>query len=50
MDYSQYLPYLDDSVDKLLDNFQNCLLQKTTLDRCLEIRKELKIYLDNLKK
>lgn len=50
MDYNQYLPYLDDSVDKLLDNFQNCLLQKTTLDRCLEIRKELKIYLDYLKK
>lgn len=50
MDYSQYLPYLEDSVDKLLDNFQNCLLQKTTYKRCLEIREELKIYLEHFKK
>lgn len=50
MDYSQYLPYLDDSIDKLLDYFQNDLLQKTTYDRCLEIRKELKIYLEHFKK
>lgn len=50
MDYSQYLPYLEDSVDKLLDNFQECLLQKTTYNRCLEIRSELRIYLEHFKK
>lgn len=50
MDYSQYLPYLDDSVDKLLDNFKTCLLQKTTYERYLEIRNELTIYLENFKK
>lgn len=50
MDYSQYLPYLEDSVDKLLDHFQTCLLQKTTYERCLEIRSELRIYLDHFKR
>lgn len=50
MDYSQYLPYLGDSVDKLLDNFQTCLLQKTTHERRLEIMDELKIYFESFKK
>lgn len=50
MDYSEYLPYLEESVDKLLDNFQNCLLPKTTYERCLRIREELKIYLEHFKK
>lgn len=49
MDYNQYLPYLEDSVDKLLDNFQTCLLERTTHKRCLEIREELKIYLEHFK-
>ncbi len=34
----------------MLDNFQNCLLQKTTYERCLEIREELKLYLEHFKK
>lgn len=50
MNYSQYLPYLEDSLDKLLDNFQTYLLEKTTYERCLEIRKELTIYLEHFKK
>lgn len=50
MDYSRYLPYLDNSIDKLLDNFQADILQKTTPERCLKIRDELKIYLEYLKK
>jgi len=50
MNYSQYIPYLDGSIDKLLDNFQICLLQKTTYERCLEIRNELRIYLEHFKK
>ncbi len=28
MDYSKYLPYLEDSVDKLLDNFQELSFTK----------------------
>lgn len=50
MDYSQYLPYLGDSVDKLLRNFQDCLLQKTTYERYLEIKDELSIYLRHFQK
>lgn len=49
MDFHEYLPYLDDSVDSLLDKFQDDLLKKTSKARCLQIREELKIYLNHFK-
>ncbi len=49
MDYSEYLPYLEDSIDSLLDKFQSDLLSKTSKTRCLQIREELRIYLTHFK-
>lgn len=49
MNYEEYLPYLEDSVDELLDIFQSHLLERTSHQRCLEIRNELKIYLQHFK-
>lgn len=49
MDYSEFLPYLDDSMDELLGFFQNILESKTTFERRLEIKKELEIYLNRFR-
>lgn len=49
MDYKEYLPYLEDSVDELLDNFQVCM-KNTSHERRLEINNELKMYFDYFKK
>lgn len=49
VDYSKFLPYLDDSVDTLIDQFKNTLLERTTVDRCREIAEELKIYLNHFR-
>ncbi len=48
-DYSEYLPYLNDSVDSLLNRFQESLLERVTIERIKEIREELKIYLNHFK-
>lgn len=48
-DYSEYLPYLNDSVDSLLDKFQESLLERVTIERIKEIREELKIYLNHFR-
>lgn len=50
MDFHEYLPYLDDSIDALLDKFQGDLMRKVSMERCLQIREELKIYLAHFKK
>lgn len=49
MDYSEFLPYLNDSIGKLLKNAENAILLKTTPQRYNEIKKELKIYLNYFK-
>ncbi len=47
--YSEFLPYIDDSVDVIIDNLDKKLLEKTTFKRRREIAEEMKIYLKKFK-
>lgn len=48
-DYSQFLPYLDESVDSLLEQFTKALSERTTPERIEEIKGELIIYLNHFR-
>jgi len=50
MDYNEFLPYINDSVNILLKNFNEALEIKTTPQRRLEISEELKIYFNAFKR